>query len=161
MKNYNENYYLNCLDENPETSKIFECVPILFKDKRSSLIFYSLSFTLTIIIEIMLGTYFILPVITLLIIMEHKRVMVARECILDLCVSEEIIFEQDLKESEEFLNKINEDSNVIDFDRNCIFLDNLVYCPSRSRTSYIKNHYRFYFPIVAIYTLLLVIKILL
>jgi hypothetical protein len=161
MEQYNQNYYLDRLNTNEETSKIFDFFPMFFKNKKESITFYSSSIILSSITEVVIGTYFIIPVLTLLLIMEHRRIMIARECILDLCISDEIIFESELKESEDFLQEINESTSVIDFDRNCIFFDNLAYCPSRSRTNYIKNHYSFYSPIVAIYTLLLVIKILL
>lgn len=161
MTDHSQNYYSYCLDTNEETSKIFSSIPMFLKDKDKSLFFYMVLVVITSMIEVLLGTYFILPIITLAFIIEHRRLIVLRECVLDLCMSEEIFIGLELKETSDYLLEIGDyESSVIDFDRDCIFSDTLVYSPSRSRSHHIKNHYRFYSLIVVIYTLLISIKFL-
>lgn len=161
MITHSQNYYSYCLDTNEETSKIFSSIPMFFKDKDKSLYFYLILVVITSMIEVLIGTYFILPIITLMFIVEHRRLIVLRECVLDLCIAEEIFIGLELKETSDYLLEIGDpDSSVIDFDRDCIFSDTLVYSPSRSRSYHIKNHYRFYSLIVVIYSLLISIKFL-
>ena len=161
MTDYSQNYYSDCLDANDETSKIFSSIPMFFKDKDKSLYLYLFLVVITSAVEILLGTYFILPIITLAFIIEHRRLIVLRECVMDLCMAEEIFVGLELKESEDYLLEIgDQDHDIIDFDRDCIFSDTLIYSPSRSRSYHIKNHYRFYSLIVAIYALLISIKFL-
>lgn len=161
MITHSQNYYSYCLDTNEETSKIFSSIPMFFKDKDKSLYFYLILVVITSMIEVLIGTYFILPIITLMFIVEHRRLIVLRECVLDLCIAEEIFIGLELKETSDYLLEIGDpDSSVIDFDRDCIFSDTLVYSPSRSRSYHIKNHYRFYSLIVVIYSLLVSIKFL-
>jgi len=157
MSDHSENYYLDCLDSNDETSKIFSLFPMFLKDKNKSFIFYIALVLATSEVEVLIGTYFILPIITLIFIIEHRRLIVLRECIMDLCIAEEIFVGLELKETSDYLLEIGDTENsVIDFDRDCIFSDTLVYSPSRSRSYHIKNHYRFYSLIVVIYSLLIV-----
>lgn len=161
MTDYSQNYYLYCLDTNEETSKIFSSIPMFLKDKDKALVSYLFLVAITSLIEILVGTYLILPIITLLFIVEHRRLIVLRECVMDLCMAEEIFVGLELKESEDYLLEIgDQDHEIIDFDRDCIFSDTLIYSPSRSRSYHIKNHYRFYSLIVAIYVLLIPIKML-
>lgn len=148
-KNASVIFYNHLLETNHETSKLFGLIPMFASNVIESVIFYSIAILLSFYLDVMFfGSYFILSVLSFLLIAEHRRIMIMRECILELCITDEIYRETELSHSSEFLKGIGESTDILECDRNDIFLDNLTYCNSRSRINYIKKHYGFLFSIV-------------
>jgi len=141
-----ENIYRSYIEKYKETSTLFEFIPFV---SGNPLFFYMFIVVISTFIEIHFNTYFIVPIIGFLIAAEYRRVFIMREVILDSCMCDEVCLEEELKKNKEYLDRIYEEAFILPSDRESIFQDNLIYCVSRSRKEYIKNHYGFLISIMA------------
>jgi hypothetical protein len=138
-----EKFYRSLYRECPETSKMFRIFPILFTGKKSSLGLYSFLILVSAGIEFYYNTYFLGFFIPLLIIAEHKRVILTRETVLDMCMEAEVFYEWESKQNSEFLEKSNMEFSLSDRDRCDYFYERINYVDCINPKIYIKRHYEF------------------
>ena len=138
-----EKFYKSLYRECPETSKMFSIFPILFTDKRSSLGFYSLLILASVGIEFYFDTYLLGIFIPFIIIAEHRRIVLTRETVLDMCMESEIFYEWEAKQNSEFLEKSQMNFGLSDRDRCDYFYERINYVDCINPINYIKRHYGF------------------
>lgn len=151
MEKVAETTYRYYIEKCRETSTLFGFIPMV---SGNSFFFYMFILILSVFLDATLNTYYILPLVGFILIAEYRRLDIMRETILDSCMCDEICLIKELQENKEYLDRIHEDTIVLQSDRENIFTDNLIYSNSRSRLNYIKNHYGFLISIMVIQFLL-------
>lgn len=144
-----ENYYIQKLNSLKEVTRIFGVIPI---PNKTPLTFMISNLILSMMIEIIFGTYFISLVIAIFISYETYRKNKIKLEMLEYCIVEEIFMGEELER-----NGVGEFQNdspfVTDEDRNYIFKDSLSILKRNKYLHKIKNHYRFLFSIVILYSI--------
>ena len=116
-----ENYYIERLNSNKHTGKLFGIVSI---PSGTPFRFILANAALSGIVEIFIGTYFISVILAILLSYEMYRKNKMRIGILENCIVEEILMEGDLEKYGigEF---IHDSPSVTDEDRNSIFIESM------------------------------------
>lgn len=113
------------------------------------------------VLEIIFNTFLILPLLSLIFLIENYSLTILRTDILDLCLVYEIIYENDAKKNLNYLASIGESDEINDCDRLEIFEDNFIHVMSnQSFLSNLKNYYEYYFIIFLSYSLFLFLLML-
>lgn len=142
-------FYTKMIKSNNRTSKMFGVLPMIYLSNLMGVSLYLVMVILSLYLDILFSfPYFITSIISLLLIFEHRRLSIMKESIIELCITDEIYRKSELNTSSDFLRDINESVDIIECDREDIFIDNLDYCNSSSKINYIKKHYKFLFSIV-------------
>lgn len=142
-----ENYYIQKLNSNKVTGKLFGLIPI---PEGSLLKFILANLILSTTIEIFIGTYFISSLLGILISYEMYRKSILRLEILDYCLVDEIFMKEEL--DRHGVGEFTEDSPyVTDEDRDYIFLDSLILLRKNKFLDKIKNHHKFLSSMVIFY----------
>lgn len=135
-------YYTKKLDSHKKTSKIFGKIPL---PKGLHIIFTITTLGIVSYIESIFNTFFILPLLGIILCIEHYYIILLRQDILDSCMVEEIILENDLIDNKDSKELIGEPKYIIELDRISIFDDCLSYSTGNiSILKKIKNHYWFF-----------------
>ena len=119
------------MDSRKDTGIILGFIPI---PKGTPFHFFIINLMFSAFIEMSVGTYFIVPFISLLICYDMYIKNDLRIKILENCLVDEIFMEEELKEYGvgEF---VNDSVSVTDEDRNSIFLDSVWIIGSRNKKS--------------------------
>jgi hypothetical protein len=150
MENTPENFYKSLYIKCGETSKMFGIIPIFFTEKKSSGLFYLFLILAASMIEANFQTYFIWYIITFLLIAEHRRIVLVRETVLDMCITEEVIYDMERKDNKDFLDECGMNYDLTDRDRCDFFYERLNYVDCINPYIYIKRHYVFLLTVVAL-----------
>jgi hypothetical protein len=151
MESTAEKFYKSLYSDCNETSKMFRFIPIFFIDKKSSKAFYYSLIIIVSIIELNFRTYFLGYILAFVTIAEHRRIILTRETVLDMCMIDEVYYEWESKQNEDFLNETGMNIGLTDSDRCEYFYERLSYVDCVNTTNYIKRHYKFLLSIVASY----------
>lgn len=143
MESKSENFYISLYSECRETSKMFRTIPIFFTKKISSLLFYLSLILISVGIEFHFDTYLLGIFIPFIIIAEHRRIVLTRETVLDMCMESEIFYEWEAKQDSEFLEKSQMNFGLSDRDRCDYFYERINYVDCINPINYIKRHYGF------------------
>ena len=142
--------YLTKIDSKKELTKMFGVIPIPGGINIIFTIFIVFSVCL---LETIFNTFLVLPLLSIFLLVEHYSIINLRSDILDYCLTDEIIYEEDAKNNSEYLSSIGESTEVDDYDRDEIFNDNFNNLMSKnSILGKIKNHYKFLILIVIFYS---------
>jgi hypothetical protein len=143
--------YLSKIDSKKELTHMFGLIPI---PNGINIIFTLFVVFSVCLIENMFNTFLILPILSIFVLIEHYSIISMRNNILECCIADEIIYEEDGKNNSEYLSSIGESHEVDDYDRDEIFNDNFNNIISKnSILSKIKNHYQFLIMIVISYSI--------
>jgi hypothetical protein len=143
--------YLTKIDSKKELTKMFGLIPLPGGINIIFTIFVVFSVCL---LETMFNTFLILPILSIFLLFEHYSIINLRSDILDSCLADEIIYEEDAKNNSEYLSSIGESTEIDDYDRDEIFNDNFNNEMSKnSILGKIKNHYQFLILIVIPYSI--------
>jgi len=155
MKQFSDpiKFYAELLDTTEETSMIFGFIPMFKISDIQSIFLYFGLIVFSSYLDSVFFSFYLISIITFFMIFEHRRLSIMRECIMELCMTDDIHKETELQKNSEFLKSIGEEDYILECDRIDIFLDNLHYCNSRSKINYIKKHYRFLISIVFVQVL--------
>jgi hypothetical protein len=142
--------YLTKIDSKKELNKMFGVIPIPGGINIIFTIFVVFSVCL---LETIFNTFLVLPLLSIFLLVEHYSIINLRSDILDYCLTDEIIYEEDAMNNSEYLLSIGESTEVDDYDRDEIFNDNFNNLMSKnSILGKIKNHYKFLILIVIFYS---------
>lgn len=142
-------YYYERLNSNKSICYIFGKFPVPsgmpFKFTLSTIILASL-------VETVLPTFFILPILSLILCFEHYTIIYLREEILEDCMIEERCFQIGLIEDGINPEFEHDSLYVTDDDRSFILSDRIYMHRGKKVLKYkIKNHYQFLITIVALF----------
>lgn len=152
-------YYTNKLDLEKKTGKLFSIIPL---PKGLRILFAISTLLIVSFIESIFNTFFILPLLGIFLCIEHYYIILLRQDILDMCILEEILLENDLIANKDSKELIDEPKYIIELDRISIFEDRISYETGNvSIFRKIKNHYWFFSFVVILYFILYFIFILL
>jgi len=142
-------YYLEKLNRNKAMCYMFGKIPvppgIPFTFTISTIILASL-------IEIALPTFFIIPILSLIVCFEHYTIIYLIDEILEECMLEERCFQMGLIEDGINPEFESDSLHVTEDDRRFILSDRIYFSKKKKRLRYkIKNHYQFLISIVALF----------
>lgn len=142
-------YYFERLNSNKSICYIFGKFPVPsgmpFKFTLSTIILASL-------VETVLPTFFILPILSLILCFEHYTIIYLREEILEDCMLEERCFQMCLIKDGINPEFEHDSLYVTDNDRRFILSDRIYMNKKKKRLRYkIKNHYQFLISIVIMF----------
>ncbi len=132
-------YYLRKLELHKRFGKVFGKIPL-----PNGVPFYFQLFLFFIVfyIEVNIGTFFILPILGNLYVMDVYYIVHTRKLVIDRCLIQEDILEEDIE-----CNPMDEiewgPNSVINEDRDFIFDDSLDWCRIKPFRYYLKNIYPF------------------
>jgi len=133
--------YLIKIDSKKELTKMFGVIPI---PGGINIIFTVFVVFSVCFFETIFNTFLVLPILSIFLLIEHYSIINLRSDILDYCLADEIIYEEDAKNNSEYLSSIGESNEIDDYDRDEIFNDNFNNIMSKnSILAKIKNHYQF------------------
>ena len=143
--------YLIKIDSKKELTKMFGLIPI---PGGINIIFTMFIVFSVCFFETIFNTFLVLPILSIFLLIEHYSIINLRSNILDYCLADEIIYEEDAKNNSEYLSSIGESVEIDDYDRDEIFNDNFNNVMSKnSILGKIKNHYQFLILIVISYSI--------
>ena len=143
--------YLIKIDSKKELTKMFGLIPI---PGGINIIFTMFIVFSVCFFETIFNTFLVLPILSIFLLIEHYSIINLRSNILDYCLADEIIYEEDAKNNSEYLSSIGESVEIDDYDRDEIFNDNINNVMSKnSILGKIKNHYQFLILIVISYSI--------
>jgi hypothetical protein len=143
--------YLIKIDSKKELTKMFGVIPI---PGGINIIFTIFVVFSVCFFETIFNTFLVLPILSIFLLIEHYSIINLRSDILDYCLADEIIYEEDAKNNSEYLSSIGESNEIDDYDRDEIFNDNFNNIMSKkSILAKIKNHYQFIIMIVISYSI--------
>lgn len=143
--------YLIKIDSKKELTKMFGLIPI---PGGINIIFTMFIVFSVCFFETIFNTFLVLPILSIFLLIEHYSIINLRSDILDYCLADEIIYEEDAKNNSEYLSSIGESVEIDDYDRDEIFDDNFNNVMSKnSILGKIKNHYQFLILIVISYSI--------
>ena len=143
--------YLIKIDSKKELTKMFGLIPI---PGGINIIFTMFIVFSVCFFETIFNTFLVLPILYIFLLIEHYSIINLRSNILDYCLADEIIYEEDAKNNSEYLSSIGESVEIDDYDRDEIFNDNFNNVMSKnSILGKIKNHYQFLILIVISYSI--------
>jgi hypothetical protein len=143
--------YLIKIDSKKELTKMFGVIPI---PGGINIIFTIFVVFSVCFFETIFNTFLVLPILSIFLLIEHYYIINLRSDILDYCLADEIIYEEDAKNNSEYLSSIGESNEIDDYDRDEIFNDNFNNIMSKnSILAKIKNHYQFLIMIVISYSI--------
>jgi hypothetical protein len=143
--------YLIKIDSKKELTKMFGVIPI---PGGINIIFTIFVVFSVCFFENIFNTFLVLPILSIFLLIEHYSIINLRSDILDYCLADEIIYEEDAKNNSEYLSSIGESNEIDDYDRDEIFNDNFNNIMSKkSILAKIKNHYQFIIMIVISYSI--------
>ena len=143
--------YLIKIDSKKELTKMFGVIPI---PGGINIIFTVFVVFSVCFFETIFNTFLVLPILSIFLLIEHYSIINLRSDILDYCLADEIIYEEDAKNNFEYLSSIGESNEIDDYDRDEIFNDNFNNIMSKnSILAKIKNHYQFLIMIVISYSI--------
>lgn len=154
IQDYSVNFYHEMMEEDHKTSKMFGVIPIIFTQKTSSILLYFSLIVASLLLEFYFNSYFFVYLLSFLFIAEHKRIILTRETVLEMCITEEIYYNWEAKENSEFLDKIGINFELSDADRCRYFYERLNYVDCINPFVYLKRHYKFLLYIAALYLFL-------
>ena len=143
-------YYLEKLRKNKRTGFIFGRFPI---PNGIPFVFTSATLIIAAIIEVTFPTYFIIPLIALVTCWDHYLRIYFRAFILEQCILEEIMFQNDLIKNGIDPNFPEDPLYVTKEDRDSIFDECLYMNPEQKYMIKLKKHYLFLISIVAMFSL--------
>jgi len=149
-----EDYYISLYDDFTQTSKMFGIIPIFITGKISSILLYYSLILVSSLLEFYFNTYFFIYIISFLLIAEHRRIILTRETVLEMCMIDEVYYNWEAKENSNFLDKNGMNFEFSDSDRCRYFHERLNYVDSINPFVYLKRHYKFLFYIVSLYLFL-------
>ncbi len=146
------NYFLKKINGNKKISYMFGRIPvppgIPFTFSVSTIVVASL-------IEIAFPTFFIIPILSLIVCFEHYSIVHIKSYILEKCIADEIYYQMDL--IQHGVGEFEHDPlYVTDSDREDILEEvvGVVYCEGRNLFAYkIQNHYLFLISMVLLFVL--------
>ena len=143
--------YLIKIDSKKELTKMFGLIPI---PGGINIIFTMFIVFSVCFFETIFNTFLVLPILSIFLLIEHYSIINLRSNILDYCLADEIIYEEDAKNNSEYLSSIGESVEIDDYDRDEIFNDNFNNVMSKNSILVkIKNHYQFLILIVISYSI--------
>ena len=143
--------YLIKIDSKKELTKMFGLIPI---PGGINIIFTMFIVFSVCFFETIFNTFLVLPILSIFLLIEHYSIINLRSNILDYCLADEIIYEEDAKNNSEYLSSIGESVEIDDYDRDEIFNDNFNNVMSKnSILGKIKNHYQYLILIVISYSI--------
>ena len=113
--------YLIKIDSKKELTKMFGLIPI---PGGINIIFTMFIVFSVCFFETIFNTFLVLPILSIFLLIEHYSIINLRSNILDYCLADEIIYEEDAKNNSEYLSSIGESVEIDDYDRDEIFNDN-------------------------------------
>ncbi len=143
-------YYLEKLRKNKRTGFIFGRIPI---PDGIPFVFTSATMTIAAIIEVTFSTYFIIPLIALVTCWDHYLRICFRAFILEQCIIEEIMFQNDLIKNGMDPNFPEDPLYVTKEDRDSIFDECMYINPEEKNSVKLKKHYLFLISNVAMFCL--------
>lgn len=143
-------YYLEKLRKNKRTGFIFGRFPI---PNGIPFIFTSATMIIAAIIEATFSTFFIIPLIALVTCWDHYLRIYFRAFILEQCILDEIIFQNDLIKNGIDPNFPEDPLYVTSEDRDSIFDECMYINPDEKNMVKLKKHYLFLISIVAMFCL--------
>jgi len=149
-----EDYYISLYDDFNQTSKIFGIIPIFFTNKISSLLFYHSLILISSLLEFYFNTYLFMYIISFILIIEHRRIILTRETVLEMCMVDEVYYKWEAEQNGEFLDKNGINFEFSNSDRCRYFMERLNCVDCINPLIYLKRHYNFLIYIVALYLFL-------
>ena len=149
-----EDFYISLYDDFNETSKMFGIIPIFFTEKISSYLLYYSLIMLSSLLEFYFNTYFFIYILSFLFIAEHRRIILTRETVLEMCMIDEVYYNWETKQNSEFLDKTGMNFEFSNYDRFRYFHERLNYVDCINPFIYLKRHYKFLLYIAALYLFL-------
>jgi hypothetical protein len=141
-------YYLERLKNNPRTGYLFGRFPI---PGGIPFIFTASTILISALIEAIFPTFFIIPILAIVVCWEHYTKIYFRSFVFDECIVEEIMFRNDLITNGSDPNFPDDPLYVTEEDRRSIFDECLYVNSEENFTTKIKNHYRFLISVVAMF----------
>jgi hypothetical protein len=141
-------YYLERLKNNPRTGYLFGRFPI---PGGIPFIFTASTILISALIEAIFPTFFIIPILAIVVCWEHYTKIYFRSFVFDECIVEEIMFRNDLISNGADPNFPDDPLYVTEEDRRSIFDECLYVNQEEKFTTKIKNHYRFLISVVAMF----------
>jgi hypothetical protein len=154
IQDYSLNFYHEMLEEDHKTSKMFGVIPILFTQKTFSILLYFSLILASLLLEFYFNSYFFVCLVSFLFIVEHRRIILTRETVLEMCMLEEVYYNWETEENREFLDKNGINFELSNSDRCGYFYERLNYVDCINPFVYLKRHYKFLLYIAALYLFL-------
>jgi hypothetical protein len=153
MSDKSEDFYVSLYNECEETSMMFGSIPVFFTTKKSSIIFYLFLILFSSALEYLLGTYLLAPILSFILIAEHRRIVLTRETVLEMCMIDEIHYNWEAKENSDLLDRAGMNFEFSDSDRCRYFYERVKYVDCNNTFVYLKRHYKFLLFIAALHVI--------